>query len=223
MIVAVIGFGLLVPCAAGPAVADDLRAVDAVGAEEECLAQVIRADGPDLLAVGAGDALVVTTFFTFTRPAPCSRGENSAPVLLVPGTAASFSDRRAADRDSFAAGDAAASDRAHAQPRLGASAGGLFRAIPTAACPLHPPSFRPTRRRFRPNSTLPPRRRGRRWPGNPQTSCSSSGCSILRSTRWSSAPAPLFSTASACLPPHELARVRRVHPRGQAEPARLQP
>ena len=25
------------------------------------------------------------------------------------------------------------------------------------------------------------------------------------------------------LPPHELARVRRVHPRGQAEPARLQP
>ena len=57
MIVAVIGFGLLVPCAAGPAVADDLRAVDAVGAEEECFAQVIRADGPDLLAVGAGDAL----------------------------------------------------------------------------------------------------------------------------------------------------------------------
>ena len=56
MIVAVIGFGLLVPCAAGPAVADDRRAVDAVGAEEECLAQVIRADGPDLLAVGAGDA-----------------------------------------------------------------------------------------------------------------------------------------------------------------------
>lgn len=54
------------------------------------------------------------------------------------------------------------------------------------------PSFRPTRRRFRPNSTLPLRRRGRRWPGNPQTSCSSSGCSILRSTRWSSAPAPLF-------------------------------
>ena len=138
MIVAVIGLGLLVPCAAGPAVADDLRAVDAVGAEEECLAQVIRADGPDLLAVGAGDALVVTTFFTFTRPAPCSRGENSAPVLLVPGTAESFSDRRAADRDAFPAGDAAASDRAHAQPRLGASAGGLFRAIPTAACPLHP-------------------------------------------------------------------------------------
>lgn len=124
MIVAVIGFGLLVPCAAGPAVADDLRAVDAVGAEEECLAQVIRADGPDLLAVGAGDALVVTTFFTFTRPAPCSRGENSAPVLLVPGTAESFSDRRAADRDAFPAGDAAASDRAHAQPRLGASVGG---------------------------------------------------------------------------------------------------
>lgn len=138
MIVAVIGFGLLVPCAAGPAVADDRRAVDAVGAEEECLAQVIRADGPDLLAVGAGDALVVTTFFTFTRPAPCSRGENSAPVLLVPGTAESFSDRRAADRDAFPAGDAAASDRAHAQPRLGASAGGLFRAIPAAACPLHP-------------------------------------------------------------------------------------
>ena len=116
MIVAVIGFGLLVPCAADPAVADDLRAVDAVGAEEECLAQVIRADGPDLLAVGAGDALVVTTFFTFTRPAPCSRGENSEPVLLVPGTAESFSDRRAADP--------AASDRAHAQPRLGASVGG---------------------------------------------------------------------------------------------------
>ena len=134
MIVAVIGFGLLVPCAADPAVADDLRAVDAVGAEEECLAQVIRADGPDHPlavahlpqdpAVGAGDALVVTTFFTFTRPAPCSRGENSEPVLLVPDTAESFSDRRAADRDAFPAGDAAASDRAHAQPRLGASVGG---------------------------------------------------------------------------------------------------
>lgn len=37
------------------------------------------------------------------------------------------------------------------------------------------------------------------------------------------AAAPLFSTASACLPPHELARVRRVHQRGQAEPAQLQP
>ena len=37
------------------------------------------------------------------------------------------------------------------------------------------------------------------------------------------AAAPLFSTAPACLPPHELARVRRVHQRGQAEPARLQP
>lgn len=89
------------------------------------------------------------------------------------------------------------------------------------------PSFRPTRRRFRPNSTLPPRRCGRRWPGNPQTSCSSSGCSILRSTRWSSAPAPLFQrhrpVSRHDLPPHELARVRRVYPRGQAEPARLQP
>ena len=71
----------------------------------------------------------------------------------------------------------AASRRSGSAP----SSGGSRRSISsdTSSClPSAPPSFRPTRRRFRPNSTLPPRRRGRRRPGNPQTSCSSSGCSI---------------------------------------------
>lgn len=227
MIVAVIGFGLLVPCAAGPAVADDLRAVDAVGAEEECLAQVIRADGPDLLAVGAGDALVVTTFFTFTRPAPCSRGENSAPVLLVPGTAESFSDRRAADRDTFAAGDAAASDRAHAQPRLGASAGGLFRAIPAAACPLHPRHSGPRggasgriRRCRRADAGGAGRGTHRLHAAVRDAAFCARPDARLPQRRFFQRHRPV---SRHDLPPHELARVRRVHPRGQAEPARLQP
>lgn len=108
-----------------------------------------------------------------------------------------------------------------------AAAGGLFRAIPAAACPLHP-VIQAHEAALQAEFDAAAAQTRAALAGEPTDFMQQFGMQHLALDQMVVCPSAAFfqrhrPVSRHDLPPHELARVRRVHPRGQAEPARLQP